>query len=258
MLSVTEMFYSLQGEGIRSGVPSIFVRLGLCNFKCKGFGCEYNIPGSDEIKLGCDSFYAVDKGFKDSWSIYSDYFDLVSDIDKLIPKGSPHNLLKPDIVITGGEPLLYWKDEVFQRLISHYISRGHKVTIETNASIDIEFDRKYQNDILFSMSVKLANSGESQEKRFNIKNLINILEHSPQSYFKFVCSKSNWDIDYEEIRYLLKEIPVYIENIYLMPMGEVSEKLNENAQFIFEKCMELRFNYSDRLHIRIYEDMQGV
>ncbi len=255
MVPIVETFYSIQGEGKRI-VPSVFVRTGLCNFKCEGFGCTLKSPDGKEI-LGCDSIRAVSPKFKDSWEYYVNYIDLVERIDNTMPILSKENLLRPDIVLTGGEPTIHWSEDVIQRMLSHYISRGHKVTIESNASIDIKFNRKYQEAIMFSMSVKLSNSGEPEHKRVNIENITNILEHCPESYLKFVVSKDTWDNDWKEIKEILKNIPVFA-NVYLMPMGENKIEVDANCNFVMEKCVELGFNYSDRLHIRAWDDTPGV
>lgn len=256
MLPIVETFYSIQGEGKRAGIPSVFVRTGLCNFKCEGFGCSLEAPDGTKV-LGCDSIRAVSPKFKDQWNYYIDYLDLVNRIDSEMPKLPKENMLKPDIVLTGGEPLIHWKEDIIQRILSHYISRGHKITIETNAALDIKFKRKYQEEIIFSMSVKLSNSGEPEHKRINIENITNILEHCPESYLKFVVSKDSWNNDFEEIKNILKSIPIYV-NVYLMPMGETIKELEKNSQFVMEKCIELGFNYSDRLHIRAWNDKPGV
>jgi len=258
MISIMEVFYSSQGEGERSGRPSIFVRTGLCNFTCSGFGVQYKDPKSGETKYGCDSFYSVNNGFAKDWDIYEDYMDIVHRIDSCIPEFSKHNLIKPDIVLTGGEPLIYWNDKEYQKLLAHYISRGHHITIETNAAISIEFRRKYQEQIQFSMSVKLSNSNEPKHKRININNITNILENSSNSYLKFVVNKDTWETDFSEMKEILKDIPYYVENVYLMPLGDTIQRLEENAKFTMEKCIELGFIYSDRIHIRIWDNEAGV
>lgn len=257
MIAIMEVFYSSQGEGRRAGVPSVFVRTGLCNLRCRGFGVKYTTPDGIE-RVGCDSFYSVDNKFSKNWEYYEDHLDIVDRIDNTIPRFSRHNLIKPDIVFTGGEPLINWSNDQYQRLINHYISRGHRVTIETNASLPIEFTRRYQKDIMFSMSVKLSNSGEEFSKRVNVDNISNILENSNESYLKFVISKDTWDEDYEEIKKILLDIPTYVEDVYLMPMGDTIETLEENSLFVMEKSVELGFKYSDRLHIRVWNNKQGV
>ncbi len=256
MYNLVEKFYSIQGEGLRVGVPSIFVRSGLCNFRCEGFGCVVKAPDGTEVR-GCDSIRAVSPKFKNNWTSYATYEELVDDIDSLIPQSSKHNILKPDIVFTGGEPTLYWNEPVFQRTLSHYISRGHKITIETNASLDIDFERIYQGDIIFAMSVKLSNSGEPEHKRINIENITRIVENCPSSFLKFVVSVDTWEQDWNEIRAILKSIPVFV-NVYLMPMGENQDQLQKNSEFVIQKCIDLKFNYTDRIHIRVWNDKEAV
>jgi len=258
MIPVMEVFGDcLQGEGQRAGHPSVFVRTALCNFSCKGFGVEYQTP-QGETKHGCDSFYAVDKAFKKDWNYVQGWEELVDLISSKFPRLSKHNLVKPDIVFTGGEPLIYWNDNDYQMTLAYFISRGHHVTIETNSSIDIEFTREYQKQIQFSMSTKLSISGESEHKRLNIPNITNILENTKDSYLKFVVSKESWDQDFEEIKNILMNIPTYVKSVYLMPLGDVIEELEKNALFTYEKAVQLGFNYSDRLHIRMYDNKPGV
>ena len=256
MVPVVEIFSSLQGEGERAGVPSIFVRTGLCNFRCEGFGCTIVAPDGETV-TGCDSIRAVSPKFKDRWKQFIDYEDFVKEIESYFPQYDKHNIIKPDIVFTGGEPLLFWKDDVYQRTLSYFLSRHHKVTIETNASLDIDFFREYQKKIQFSMSVKLSNSGEPEHKRINIDTITKMLEYGNNSYLKFVVSKDSWDNDFKEIKGILKRIPIFAP-VYLMPLGETQTHLEKNAKFVFEKCIELGFCYSDRLHIRCFNDKEAV
>lgn len=255
MIPIVEIFYSIQGEGARI-VPSVFIRSALCNFKCKGFNCSKTSPLGNIIS-GCDTIRAVDHEFKDSWKNYTSYEELIEEVENILPHYSRHNILKPDIVWTGGEPLIYWKDDIMQRTLSHYISRDHQITIETNGSLSIDFCREYQKKIMFSISTKLSNSGEPEHKRINIDNITNIIENCPKSYLKFVTSKETWDSDWKEIRSILKSIPVFA-NVFLMPMGENQEQLQINTSFVFQKCIDLGFMYSDRLHIRAFNDKEGV
>ena len=250
MLPVVEMFGpTIQGEGKRMGAVSAFIRFGGCNFSCAGFKVPYEVNG--ETRYGCDSYFAVDKSFKDTWK-FMDYREIVDALDCHI--NTPNHYHKTDLVITGGEPLLHWNNQDFQSLLQYYISRGHKVTIETNASIDIKFDKDYQKEISFSMSVKLSNSGESERKRLKIDVIDNILVNSKGSYLKFVVSHSN---DILEIEELLKALPYYAD-VYLMPLGETKEQLSKSREIVVDTCIEKGFMYSDRLHIVVWDNKQGV
>lgn len=257
MIPIMEVFSSIQGEGSSAGHISIFIRVGGCNFQCPGFKVAYKDPKTGEEKFGCDSYYSVNTGFKKQWNFVETFEEIVDMVDEIMPVYPKAVLTKPEIVITGGEPTLYWKNAEFQKLLAYYTSRNHAVTIETNASRDIHFKRDYQRQIKFSMSVKLSNSGEAEHKRINIDNITNIIENSPQSYLKFVVDKNNIDNEEKEIDNLLREIPVYA-TVYLMPLGDIQETLEYNAEAAMALCLKKGFKYSDRLHIRIWGNKPGV
>ncbi|GAA7572416.1 hypothetical protein JP0023_14860 [Helicobacter pylori] len=96
-LPVVESFFSLQGEGKRIGKPSLFLRLGGCNFSCKGFNCKTILH--DEILTGCDSLYAVHSKFKETWDYYNEPKSLIERLEDLAP-----NYKNFDFILTGGEP----------------------------------------------------------------------------------------------------------------------------------------------------------
>lgn len=255
MLPVMETFGpTIQGEGKRAGNISYFIRFGGCNFSCSGFGVPYKDPEGNE-KFGCDSYYSVDQKFRKSWDFMT-YSELVERVDKLLEKGN-HKFVRPDIVITGGEPTIYWNNKDFQNFLLYYISRGFDITIETNASQDIEFTEDYQKKINFSMSVKLSNSGEPEHKRINIDNITRILNNTENSYFKFVINGETKEEVTKEIIDILKEIP-HFADVYLMPMGETNEIINKNALKTAELALENDWKYSDRLHVRLWNDKPGV
>jgi len=251
MLDVTEIFGpTIQGEGKKLGAPSIFIRFGKCNLSCQGFAVEYETP-SGAKKYSCDSYYAVDQEFKKQWTQYSSFEEIVNTVKKLEPIN-----YKPDIVITGGEPLLYWKNEEFQKLLKYYIHNYYNVTIETNATIGINITKDYQEKILFSMSVKLSNSSEPLKKRVNTVALTNIINNCDNKYLKFVISKDEIQNAHEEIKNILKQLPKV--DVYLMPMGDTVEILNDNSQSVIDLALQNGYLYSDRLHIRIWNDKRGV
>ncbi len=254
MLEINEIFGpTIQGEGKLVGTPSIFIRFGKCNFSCVGFGVEYETPSGIK-KCACDSYYAVDKEFKDIWTKYKSYEEIVEEVNKLISI-HPYNY-KIDIVITGGEPLLYWNKEEFQKLLQHYIENGHKVTIETNASLNLEFKEEYQKKLLFSMSVKLSNSLEPINKRINKETLRKILTNTNESYLKFVIGKDFLNDAKEEIIHILEDIPKC--EVYLMPLGDTAEEINKNCEEVINMAIENGYKYCDRLHIRVWNNKRGV
>ena len=249
MLEVNEIFGpTIQGEGKLVGNPSIFIRFGKCNFRCEGFQVEYETP-SGVKKCSCDSFYAVDPEFKNSWHKMNS-IDIIKKVQELEPS------YKCDIVITGGEPLLYWQNEEFQKLIKYYIENNYTLTIETNASLNLNFNEEYQKKIIFSMSVKLSNSLEPLKKRVNKETLRKIIKNTSFSYLKFVINKDFLEKAKEEIDYISSIIPSC--EIYLMPMGDSSKELDLHSESVINMAIKYGFKYCDRLHIRVWDNQRGV
>jgi len=249
MLEINEIFGpTIQGEGKLIGTPSIFIRVGRCNMRCVGFNVEYETPSGIK-KCSCDTYYAVDTEFKDQWHKMS-CEDIIKKVEQLKPS------YKVDIVITGGEPLLYWSNEEFQELLKYYIENGYKITIETNGSLNIDFTQDYQKKILFSMSVKLSNSLEPIKKRVNIKTLTKILSNTKESYLKFVIDKEFIQKANIEINSILKQIPKC--EVFLMPMGDTAQEINKNSEAVINMAIQNGFRYCDRLHIRVWDNKRGV
>lgn len=253
-LPIVEIFgNTLQGEGPRLK-PAIFLRTGLCNFVCAGFQCERTAPNG-EITIGCDTQQSVHaKLYKDTWDYYENFNDVVQRIKPLI---HPNPDIKQDLIFSGGEPLLHWNNKTYQELLEYYITRNHHITIESNGSKMIDFTKEYQRNIQFSLSVKLSNSLEPKKKRINIPALANIFDNCPDSYLKFVVSPETWEESKKEIFEILTALPHHVE-VYLMGMGETRQKQVEVTRFVFEKCAELGFNYSPRMHIIAFDDLDGV
>ncbi|RXK10301.1 radical SAM protein [Halarcobacter bivalviorum] len=249
MLEVNEIFGpTIQGEGKLVGTPSIFIRLGKCNFKCEGFNVEYETPSGIK-KCSCDSYYAVDMAFKEQWQQMNAQ-QIIKEVLLLEPN------YKIDIVITGGEPLLYWKNEEFQKLLKHYIENNYKVTIETNGSLNIDLTETYQKQILFSMSVKLSNSLEPLKKRVNVNTLTKIITETEGSYLKFVIDEGFKEEANIEIQNILSSIPKV--DVFLMPMGDTAEQINKNSEAVINLAIENGYKYCDRLHIRVWDNKRGV
>lgn len=249
MLDVNEIFGpTIQGEGRFVGNPSIFIRFAKCNFKCEGFAVEYETPSGTK-KYSCDSYYAVDPVFKDLWQKMSSN-DIINEVKKIEPK------YKVDIVITGGEPLLHWNKKEFQEVLKYYVTNGYKVTIETNASLNINFEEEYQKEITFSMSVKLSNSLEATKKRINIQTLSQIINTTKDSYLKFVIDNEFKEKAKEEISQILSQIPK--TEVYLMPLGDTAAEINKNSEALINMAIEEGYKYCDRLHIRVWDNKRGV
>lgn len=123
MLRVYEIFRSIQGEGVRMGIPTTFVRLVGCNLRCRW----------------CDTAYAYEGG-RDMTT--EDILERV------------HAFGVREVCITGGEPL---RQDV-RSLLEDLLEMGHSVVLETNGSLPI---RDLMLDgVIISMDWKLPSSGE--------------------------------------------------------------------------------------------------
>lgn len=267
MVGVTECFYAHQAEGCGGefslyGQPTVFFRLGVgCTLTCKGFGVPVIKDGvqlkdkDGELMFGCDSYDSVYKEFKERSENY-DADGLIDLYYDKIPQGNPKNQFKPSITISGGEPVLFFKDLELIKFIEHFISRGVKVLVETNGTVNIDFERnQILKDVIFSISPKLSSAGDEQSKRIKPDVIDNIVRHSKNSYLKFVVSKNEWKKEYEEIKMILNSVPTYIPNVLFMGMGGINdESFKTNERFAYEKSLELMFQFSPRTHISLFSD----
>ncbi|WP_321779302.1 7-carboxy-7-deazaguanine synthase QueE [Sulfurimonas sp.] len=253
MLYLVEHFYSIQGEGRYVGAPSVFFRFGGCNLKCEGFGCKETAPDGTSI-LGCDTVYAVNKEhFSKNWIVINQAQELLNILNLYDLPSRP-----VDIVLTGGEPLLNLNDKIFLEFLQKLHKKGHRVTFETNATININFEKyPIYKEFIFALSVKLSNSKEELQKRVKGDVIYSIASNASEAFFKF-------SIDAESITLGLEE---EIENIlmhsastqvYCMPLGGNKEEVELNTPALIEFCKAKGYNFSDRLHIRIWDINKGV
>ncbi|MCF6245190.1 MAG: 7-carboxy-7-deazaguanine synthase QueE [Sulfurovum sp.] len=252
MFYLTEQFFSIQGEGKYAGVPSYFLRTGGCNLNCPGFGAEYVVDG--EVRLGCDTYFAVDGHFSNKWQKVTSANTLISQLKDEFAKIG----YVPDMVITGGEPLMYSKDDIFYTVVEAMVDHGVKITFETNGTIEIDFENyPAYKSCIFALSLKLANSGEPTEKCIIPQALINVQTHAKESFLKFTIDAALVEAtaidEINEIREILPEL-----DVYCMPVGESRDTIWRNDKAVFEFCMKHNFHYSDRLHIRVFDTTQGV
>jgi organic radical activating enzyme len=186
-IKVSEVFYSLQGEGRFVGVPSVFLRTYGCNFTCAGFGCKpgEKSTGADEVaksvdlyktfndlplvETGCDSYASWHPAYK-HLSPTQTTEELVERMLALTPNNQwmQNNGNDVHLVITGGEPLLGWQ-RAYEELLSHpRMSDLKNITFETNGTQKLHDDfahclSHWKGEVTFSVSAKLSASGEKWE-----------------------------------------------------------------------------------------------
>ncbi len=252
MIYLVEHFYSIQGEGKFVGTPSLFYRFGGCNMRCEGFGCSETAPNGTQV-VGCDTVYAVNKEhFSANWAV-------VESVDSLLRVRDMYELPGAvDIVLTGGEPLIYANEPLFIEFLEQLIKDGHRVTFETNASIGVDFEKyPIYKECIFALSVKLANSAESLNKRVRGDVIFDLAIKSKDAFFKFSIDKDSINLGLEEE---IEEIVLHAPQtkVYCMPLGGNKKEVEANTQPLIEFCKSKGYNFSDRLHIRIWDENKGV
>lgn len=158
-MNVVEIFKSIDGEGIRTGAPTIFIRFAGCNLRC-----EY-----------CDTSYAMNGYQRDVK--YSTLEAIVDEVVKYsVPNTPTHDGVSinvNNITITGGEPLLHVKDIISILEALNNTAFAYSVNIETNGSIDpAEFINLYNqtafcmcryNNLFFTFDIKTDSAGEYEK-----------------------------------------------------------------------------------------------
>jgi organic radical activating enzyme len=271
-LKVSEIFYSLQGEGRFMGVPSVFLRTFGCNFSCRGFGMpKGELSGQadaianngvqyqsyDDLPLvtsGCDSYPSWHPKFK-HLSPFMSIDEIATKMIELLPNnewGGVH------LVITGGEPLLPGWQKIYPDLLSHPLLENLKhITFETNGTQELsqEFEnylymeRRYQTT--FSISPKLSVSGEPREQAIRPEIVSEYQFSGHGSYLKFVVASEDDVTEALDVMQLYKA-KGFNGDIYLMPVGGVTSVYNLNNQRVAALALKHGLRYSDRLHLPLF------
>ena len=271
-LLISSDFYSVQGEGISTGIPSYFVRLGLCNLTC-GMSRKFTntllketLLADGEILKGdlelegkatwtCDSI--------SQWLWRGENKEFQYLIDQWKEEGVYGNILNGNIHIiwTGGEPTIkghqesivnfhnYWKN-----LMGLYDMSKVFNEIETNGTIVIDQPLfKYLQQI--NCSPKLSNSGMTEKQRIVPAAIKRIMEHSNYQ-FKFVISTED---DVKELfRDFVVPFNIPLKNVVCMPGLDSQTDFHERTQFVLEMAKKYKFRGLTRLHISAWDKTLNV
>lgn len=227
-MKISEIFFSVQGEGMLVGMPSVFVRTSGCNLRC----------------TWCDTPNT-------SWK--SDGRD--ETMGRILSEVRRH--WSDHVVVTGGEPMIAPEigelTEKLKQLDLH-------ITIETAGTVfaPVTCD-------LMSISPKLSNStprereggrfaAMHERKRIQPEILEQLMATYPYQ-LKFVVREPE---DIREIKDLVDSLDADRRRVVLMAEGTDPEILHERSLWLIEHCKVQNYRFSPRLHIDLYGDQPGV
>lgn len=212
-INISEIFYSIQGEGLLAGRPSVFIRLAGCPLRCKYCDTEYALDPSAGTKMP------------------------LSEIMKKITKYSPNYA-----VITGGEPLV---SPQIAPLCQAIKERKIHITIETAG---IKFVPNLACDLM-SISPKLSNAHDNEPDKTGylkidqLKDLIKNYDYQ----LKFVMEKIEDITEVHQILHDLKDVDH--SKVLLMPQAKNISQYLKISPLIVELCKANGFIFSPRLQL---------
>ncbi len=224
-MKISEIFYTLQGEGTLVGTPSVFVRTSGCNLRC----------------VWCDTPYT-------SWHPEGEERSIDSIVEEVNRYGAQH------VVLTGGEPMIApGIEELTHRLSQH-------ITIETAGTVDVPVRCD-----LMSISPKLANStphqrdgGRWAEQHDRLRYQPEILKRLIQLYpyqLKFVIVE---EADVAQVRSMVEQLGAAKTRVLLMAEGVDAAVLAERGRWLAEIAKREGYRFTPRLHIDLWGNRRGV
>jgi len=186
---ITEIFKSIQGEGSRSGLPCIFVRLTGCNLRC----------------TWCDTAYAFHGGKKMSVA------DVTARVHELSGRSAEGKPVVGLVELTGGEPLL--QEDIYP-LADRLLVQGYTLMIETSGE---RFIGRLPKEVIKIVDVKCPDSGEPDT--FDLRNLA---ELSSNDEVKFVLT-SRRDYEFAREFSLQQRLAERVKEIVFSPVHDDPE-----------------------------------
>ena len=247
-MNISEIFYSLQGEGVTRGTPAIFIRLSGCNLTC---GIQSKICDASKAEWICDSYkvWKTTTGVMTVKQVWDRILTFVTEEDI--------NCKRVHLVWTGGEPTIPANIKEIEKFMKFVSKKDiHPFyEMETNGTNFNSKVRAVMDHIrVINCSPKLSNSGILKEVRIN-KDFLKYTKKDSSIYLKFVVTrKEHWaEIEEDFLPYISKE------QIILMPgMDRLGEEALRVSQVVWDMAMEHRVLFSSREQITVWNRLTGI
>ncbi len=227
-MKVSEIFCSIQGEGLHAGKQAVFLRMALCNLACEW----------------CDTKYTWD------WKNY----EYGKEVREMSIEQVRMDLLKHGVrhlVLTGGEPMLQQLELL--PLLELLKGVGFFIEVETNGTVIPAGDMIELVD-QWNVSPKLENSGNSPSSRERPESY-RFFKQLPNALFKYVICTPQ---DLEEVETLVERYHIPESKIMLMPQARTREELAERGRWLKDVSGKRSYLFSTRLQIELWGDRRGV
>ena len=290
----SEIFYSIQGEGQYTGVPTAWIRYFLCNLQCNGFG-QINPTDPDSWELpfetfdvskvkrvedlpvwdkGCDSSYTWAKKYKHLMGQETPQVLAQKLVDILKNKDNPDGLfLHPvskqhqHLCFTGGEPLMPQSQQATIGIYEELQKQGNlpgSMTFETNGTQKLtpafkDWVNNHDTEVFFSLSPKLWSvAGEKTEKAIRPDLVQDYYELSKQGQLKFVVGDS--EEQWQELEDTVKKFrDAGIDYpVWIMPVGAREEEQSATAGEVARKAFQKGYNVAARVHVYLFGNAIGT
>ena len=290
----SEIFYSIQGEGHYTGVPTAWLRFFLCNLQCNGFGQidptnpdTYELPFEDfdvtTVKRvedlpvwekGCDSSYTWAKKFKGLMGQETPTVLASKIVDAIKTKSNPEGkFLHPvskqhqHMCFTGGEPLMATGQMAVVGIYNTLKEQDNlpgSMTFETNGTQRlrdpfIDWVNSIDTEVFFSCSPKLFTvSGEKADKAIKPEIVAEYHKLSKAGQLKFVVGpkEREWD-EMEEAVEKFRSAGVNWP-VWIMPTGAREQEQHASAGDVAQKAFKRGYNVAARVHVYLFGNKIGT
>ena len=221
-MKVSEIFKSIEGEGLRTGLAAVFVRLHGCNLRCAYCDSMYAVEGDDFRQMSVEDVFAAVESYR-----------LESGVKC--------------VTLTGGEPLIH---EGVGELLSKFSAVGYEVNVETNGTVPCKWNLP---GLFYTMDWKCESSGMSGKMK--IDNMQTLCKND---VLKFVVGSAE---DLQEAESVVARLSATkMPHLFISPVfGTLSYQQIVDWMLDSKVMTENKARFQVQLHKVVWNpDMRGV